>query len=128
MFNAVKSTAKEDLVTEAAALEFVIDYIIYYIQFRIRYKVAIEQRRGSQPTAGVSMAATSDFQFPGTHSRSVFDGRNGMLQSSQEKPEAAPKLLIRLRYTVDGKKGRKPLEVDGTPSTVSLFHFYQAVG
>ena len=127
MFNAVKSTAKEDLVTEAAASEFVIDYIIYYIQFRIRYKVAIEQRRGSQPTAGVSMAATSDFQFPGTHSRSVFDGRIG-INFSQEKPEAAPKLLIRVRYTVDGKKGRKPLEVDGTPSTVSLFHFYQAVG
>eukprot|EP00435_Cladocopium_sp_Y103_P035437 s2757_g9.t1 len=45
----------------------------------------------------------------------------------REKPEAAPKLLIRVRYTVDGKKGRRPLEVDGTPSTVSLFHFYQAI-
>lgn len=47
--------------------------------------------------------------------------------AKEEKPEAAPKLLIRLRYAVDGKKGRKPLEVDGTPSTVSLFHFYQAI-
>ena len=55
----------------------------------------------------------------------MFDGRNG-INFSQEKPEAAPKLLIRVRYTVDGKKGRRPLEVDGTPSTVSLFHFYQA--
>ena len=27
MFNAVKSTAKEELVTEAATSEFVIDYI-----------------------------------------------------------------------------------------------------
>ena len=47
--------------------------------------------------------------------------------AKEEKPEAAPKLLIRVRYTVDGKKGRRPVEVDGTPSTVSLFHFYQAI-
>ncbi|CAE7721305.1 spoVK, partial [Symbiodinium pilosum] len=47
--------------------------------------------------------------------------------AAQEAPAAPPRLLIRVRYDVDGKKGRRPLEVDGTTETVSLFHFYQAV-
>lgn len=45
----------------------------------------------------------------------------------QEAAAAAPKLLIRVRYNVEGKKGRKPVEVEGTAETVSLFHFYQAL-
>ena len=36
-------------------------------------------------------------------------------------------MLIRVRYDVDGKKGRRPVELDGTPSSVSLFHFCQAI-
>ena len=98
MFNAVKSTAKEDQPVES------------------------EQRRGSQQRGVWLPPLTSGFQVL---ILDLFGGRDE-LQSSQEKPEAAPKLLIRVRYTVDGKKGRRPLEVDGTPSTVSLFHFYQA--
>ncbi|CAE8592113.1 unnamed protein product, partial [Polarella glacialis] len=45
----------------------------------------------------------------------------------EEKPEAPQRLLLRLRYDINGQKGRRPVELEGTTSTVSLFHFLQAV-
>eukprot|EP00928_Gymnodinium_smaydae_P088713 TRINITY_DN72776_c0_g1_i1.p1 TRINITY_DN72776_c0_g1~~TRINITY_DN72776_c0_g1_i1.p1 ORF type:complete len:1670 (+),score=274.26 TRINITY_DN72776_c0_g1_i1:66-5075(+) len=45
----------------------------------------------------------------------------------EEKAAPPPKLVLRLRYDVDGKKGRKPIELEGTTQTISLYHFYQKV-
>eukprot|EP00927_Polykrikos_kofoidii_P040267 TRINITY_DN34456_c0_g1_i1.p1 TRINITY_DN34456_c0_g1~~TRINITY_DN34456_c0_g1_i1.p1 ORF type:complete len:1702 (-),score=292.40 TRINITY_DN34456_c0_g1_i1:339-5444(-) len=49
---------------------------------------------------------------------------------SSEKPATAPQkpmVLIRLRYDVNGQKGRRPFELEGTTATVSLFHLLQGI-
>lgn len=46
--------------------------------------------------------------------------------SKEEAPAAAPHLIIRVRYDIDGKRGRRPVEMEGTTTTVSFFTFLQA--
>mmetsp|Transcript_16537 Transcript_16537/g.57943 ORF Transcript_16537/g.57943 Transcript_16537/m.57943 type:complete len:96 (-) Transcript_16537:231-518(-) len=43
--------------------------------------------------------------------RDYFTARN--TSAPQSAPPTAPKVLLRLRYDVDGKKGRKPVELEG---------------
>eukprot|EP00931_Biecheleriopsis_adriatica_P119606 TRINITY_DN9482_c0_g1_i1.p1 TRINITY_DN9482_c0_g1~~TRINITY_DN9482_c0_g1_i1.p1 ORF type:complete len:1700 (-),score=447.62 TRINITY_DN9482_c0_g1_i1:54-5153(-) len=45
----------------------------------------------------------------------------------EEKAPPPPRLLIRIRYNIDGKAGRKPIELDGTAESVSLFHLCKAL-
>ncbi|CAJ1362834.1 unnamed protein product, partial [Effrenium voratum] len=56
------------------------------------------------------------------------DRFNAVKTASKEDTAAPPpRLTIRVRYTVDGQKGRRPVELEGTTASVSLFHFYQAI-
>eukprot|EP00929_Paragymnodinium_shiwhaense_P059543 TRINITY_DN29823_c0_g1_i1.p1 TRINITY_DN29823_c0_g1~~TRINITY_DN29823_c0_g1_i1.p1 ORF type:complete len:1556 (+),score=419.81 TRINITY_DN29823_c0_g1_i1:134-4801(+) len=61
--------------------------------------------------------------------RDHFEARSSAAASSQQAArEAQPKLTIRLRYDLGGgSKGRRNLELEGTPATVSLFHLLQAI-
>jgi len=58
--------------------------------------------------------------------RAYYDASRG---TTAPQPEAvtSPTLLLRIRYDVDGQKGRRPVELKGTTSSVSLLHLLEAV-
>lgn len=57
--------------------------------------------------------------------RDYYNARKSTVREEAEAPSA--KLLLRLRYDVDGKKGRRELWLQGTAESISLFHLLQGV-